>query len=75
MGWLGWTPEVAMAADVNMIRMALEGRRDLLAAIGLLKLPESRESRPMSGDDWQAFKKRHNMRYAVARRRSERGRG
>lgn len=33
MGWLGWTPDVAMGADVNLIEIALDGRTDLLSTI------------------------------------------
>ena len=33
MGWLGWPPETALAADVNLIEMALSSRSDLLSTI------------------------------------------
>jgi len=33
MGWLGWTPDVAMATEVAMIELALESRADLLSMI------------------------------------------
>lgn len=33
MGWLGWTPDVVLATDVNLIEMALASRSDLLSTI------------------------------------------
>ncbi len=33
MGWLGWTPEVALATDAAIVSDALGGRSDLLAMV------------------------------------------
>ncbi len=32
MGWLGWSPETALGADMNAIRVAYDGRIDMLKA-------------------------------------------
>lgn len=33
LGWLGWTEQEAMAADVNAIAVGYQGRRDLLESV------------------------------------------
>jgi hypothetical protein len=33
LGWLGWSPELAMTADLNAIELAYLGRLDMLKAI------------------------------------------
>lgn len=72
MGWLGWTAPVALATDVNLVRMALDGRIDVLALMGLVSRKKDGASGPMGKRDWGAFKTRHNMRYELAKRNRER---
>lgn len=33
MGWLGWVPDAALGADVNLVVMALASKRDLISII------------------------------------------
>lgn len=33
MGWLGWMPDTALGADVNLVLMALASKRDLISVI------------------------------------------
>jgi hypothetical protein len=59
MGWLGWTPEVALAADVNLIEMALSSRSDLLKTIfgsGEKEKPKGK----LTARGFKAFAARHN---------------
>src|SRR5690606_10932068 len=37
LGWLGWTEEQALAADVNAIQVAYEGRLDMFEFVGWIK--------------------------------------
>jgi hypothetical protein len=67
MGWLGWPPAVCLATDVNFIRMALNGRQDLFAMIGLVK-PRPQGSRTATQPEWQAFKNRVNQIQRVRER-------
>lgn len=64
MGWLGWTPEVALATDVAMIEAALESRSDLLTMIfGNGKKPPPKGKRGKGGvtaNQFKAFAKRTN---------------
>lgn len=32
-GWLGWTPDVVLAAPISQLELAIAGRRDLLQSI------------------------------------------
>ena len=65
MGWLGWTPEVALATDVAMIEAALESRSDLLTMIfgSGKKTPPKGKQRGKGGvsaTQFKAFAKRTN---------------
>lgn len=76
MGWFGWLPDTAKGIDVNELEMAMRGRRNLLAMMGLAKAPPERTA--VDGRSWQAFKQRHNMRYQYLedqRRREKRRAG
>lgn len=33
MGWLGWSPAIALEADVNCVIMAIEAKADLLIMV------------------------------------------
>lgn len=73
MGWLGWTPDQAMGADVNAIIIALEGRHEMLGAIfGTKEKPgeSKRSGRGATVDQFQAWKKRTNRAYYAKQRRS-----
>lgn len=74
MGWLGWRPHETDTADVNDVLLALEGKIDLLAMMGYVKRLE-RGTKADFGRDWQAFKKRHNLRHQYAQQERERGGG
>lgn len=76
MGWFGWLPDAAKAIDVNELEMAMRGRKNLLAMMGLAQMPPERT--PVDGRSWRAFKQRHNMRYQYLedqRRREKRRAG
>lgn len=63
-----------MATDVNYIERAVNGRLDLLAMTGLVKLIPQPSKGGVDNSSWRAFKKRHNMRYEYAERMRRRGR-
>lgn len=67
MGWLGWTPEVALAADVNAIIMALEGRKELLSMIFGSGKPDAQQStqkpRGATVDQYKSMTAGHNARW------------
>ena len=67
MGWLGWTPDVCLRTDVNLLIMALQGRQGILVAMGLANPVAKPGDARMSGGDWATFKSRHNMRYSRAK--------
>lgn len=56
MGWLGWTQEQAMRADVNAIEIAMEGRIDMLRTVWGSK----KEKKPPVPTRWGDFVKTHN---------------
>lgn len=61
MGWLGWTPDQALAVEVGLIEMALDSRRDLLAEIfGTGKKAEEDEG--SIADRFKAYARKHNRR-------------
>lgn len=55
MGWLGWTEQEALSADVNSIEIAMEGRVEMM-------YPKARAkpSKATVADKWKAIAKRHN---------------
>lgn len=62
MGWLGWSPQIALAAEVAMIELALESRSDLLATIfGSGTKGKSKGNRgKLTPDRFKAFRDRIN---------------
>lgn len=63
MGWLGWTPDVALATEVGLIEMALSSRADLLIMVfGGGKKDEAKKNGKMTADDFKAFAARHNRK-------------
>jgi hypothetical protein len=69
MGRLHWPPDVVMAADVNMIVMALDAHTELLQAIhGSGKKPgdtkRGSRRRGVTADAFRAFARTHNGRIA-----------
>lgn len=67
MGWLGWTPDEVMRADVNMIQMALKGREELL---GKIFGSEAGNKGPITAGDFKSFVRSHNQMW---RRREKHG--
>jgi hypothetical protein len=61
MGWLGWTPDVCLAADVNIIQIAIEGRIEMLGQI--FGSGKSEKPQPITAASWKAMVGNHNMRY------------
>lgn len=47
LGWLGWTEEQALKADVNAILIAQEGRIDMFCAVGWMKKKEPEAPLPV----------------------------
>lgn len=68
MGWLGWPPEQVMRCDVNWIILALDARRDLLAAIFRGKKQDHPRGR-VAPHEWRAFRDRWNKGYKPPSRR------
>lgn len=62
MGWLGWTPEVALQSDINLVRMALGSRTRLLKAI--FGSAEPGAPGKVTSDLFKAMIARHNRRIA-----------
>lgn len=63
MGWLGWTPDAVMGADVNMVIIALESRHELINMIfgdGKKRTPGKKRITPRSFKDFAAL---HNARH------------
>jgi hypothetical protein len=59
MGWLGWSPEQTMAADINIVRMALDSKIDLLQKVyGSGK--DKRKAIPVTNENLRAIAKSHN---------------
>lgn len=63
MGWLGWAPEVAWAADVNMIEIALASRTDLLGMIFGTGKGETGKPRKMTAGTFRKLAKRINAKF------------
>jgi hypothetical protein len=63
MGWLGWTPEVALAADVNAVRMALQSRSKLLEAI--FGSPDRPRRGKKVAAKFKEFAAQHNRRFSA----------
>lgn len=64
MGWLGWSPDVALAADVNLVQIALASRSDLLSVIfgsGKPKTDKAKNKQTI-GSRFKAFRDRINGR-------------
>lgn len=64
MGWLGWTPEVALQTDVNVLILALDGKTDMLEMIyGSGKSDRGRKGKKgVTADRFKAFRDRVNRR-------------
>jgi hypothetical protein len=72
MGYLGWTPDVCLASDVNVLTLALEGRGEMLAAIFGGKEP-AKSGKKRSTADFKAAFAAHNRQ--IARRGAHGGVG
>lgn len=68
MGWLGWTPEAALAADVNLILLALEGREDMLKAIFGDASEGKGKKGPVTANRWRHFAAGINERFRGRRK-------
>lgn len=56
MGWLGWEPQVALAADVNLVVMALASKSELLSTIyGSGKKAKKKRKGKVSAGDFKAW--------------------
>lgn len=65
MGWLGWDWELAAATDVNAVKLAVEGRNNLLGMIfGDGKSRWSGERPRVTPERFRTFAAAHNRRYA-----------
>lgn len=64
MGWLGWTPDVALQTDVNVLILALDGKTDMLEMIyGSGKKERGRKGKKgVTPDRFKAFRDRVNGR-------------
>lgn len=68
MGWLGWSEQEALDADVNSIHLALEGKAEMLK---LIHFPEEKKETvkvdPVTA--FKAFADDHNRKWRSGRRR------
>lgn len=71
MGWLGWSEPIAMAADVNSISLALEGRGSLLKSIFGSGEDKSAPRRRMTQDRWRSIVRRTNAKFGRGGRQRE----
>lgn len=55
MGWLGWPPTQALAADVNCIMLAMEGKLEMT-------YPEVKQAKRSTSSCFKDFVKGHNAR-------------
>ena len=60
MGWIGWLPEQALAADVNAVIIAIEGRVEMLNGIFGDPKKAKGKKRPITARTWKAVVKAHN---------------
>lgn len=75
LGWLGWDPEVALRTDVNVILLAIEGRRELLRMIfggsddtGVRASRATAAPKVVTADRFKELAKRHNSQWHRANR-------
>jgi hypothetical protein len=65
---MGWPPDVAYAADVNVLRIAREGRTDMFAAIfGRANDDDDRPRRPATPAALRSFARDHNTLWRSGR--------
>lgn len=63
MGWLGWSEPQALAADVNSVILALEAKREMLAACYGDGKPKGKKRRGKpSSADFRKFAAQNNRR-------------
>lgn len=67
-GWLGWSFEEAWHTDINAIRVAMEGRADMLMSIFGGKQDSDQDDRPVA-DKLKSFVKSHNALWTKRRGR------
>jgi len=61
LGWLGWTERQALAADINSIQLAIEGKVEMLKLIHFPgKGQKPKESKASFADRFKEFTKTHN---------------
>lgn len=60
MGWLGWEPAVAMAADINCILIAVEARIELIGMIFGDGKPKPKKGKRVTADSFRQFANRIN---------------
>jgi hypothetical protein len=60
MGWLGWPPDQTMAADVNIVRIAIDAKIDLLQMVYGSGKKSKANTVPMTSDNFRAMAKSHN---------------
>lgn len=71
MGWLGWTEEQTLHADMNAIVLAYEGKVDMLKAIhGDTDKEKGTQKRKPSPDDFRDFAADHNAMFRAQRARA-----
>lgn len=76
MGWLLWSEEEAMNADVNSIQMALEGRLEYVQMVHFPKSKKERDKERVKPKDpqqfanyFKEFARDHNLSRRAAERR------
>lgn len=72
MGWVGWPEDKTLAADVNAISIAVEGRANMLSAIFGGSSAAPPRPRRMTADRWRSIVRSNNARFS---KRGARARG
>lgn len=75
MGWQNWTWDYVRREDVNILRLALSGKTELLQSIFGDATKDQRPSRPITPARFADFARRHNLRYAAQGRGAGPGEG
>jgi hypothetical protein len=67
LGWLGWTEDQLMDADLNAILVAYRGRVEMLKAIFGSSDDDSGSTKTPKPKDFKAFSKEHNRKFQIAK--------
>lgn len=73
MGWLGWTPAETLAANVNDVQIAIEGRTEFLRLLFGSDKKANAKPRKVTAEEFRVMARRHNARWKRERAGKDRG--